>query len=112
MVFGMPARCAESTSTDGEIVAEEIEGMAEKGLHEVRNYQEELLMHLIKWRWQPGEYVSPNWQPPVLEPRPELARILAASRNLISYMKEPVARVWVWSKVIDVKHLANTGIPS
>lgn len=112
MVFGVPARCAESTSTDGELVAEEIEGMAEKGLHEVRNHQEELLMHLIKWRWQPGEYVSPNWQSAVLEPRRELARILEDSRSLISDMKEPVARVWVWSKVIDVKHLPNAGIPA
>ncbi|WP_437560586.1 DUF29 family protein [Acidithiobacillus sulfuriphilus] len=108
----MSARCAESTSTDWELVAEETEGMAEKGLHEVRNHQEELRMHLIKWRWQPGEHVNPDWQSAVLDPWQELARILEGSLSLISYMKEPVARVWVWAKVIDVKHLPNAGIPS
>ncbi len=86
--------------------------MAEKGLHEVRNHQGELPMHLIKWRWQSDEHVSPNWQSAVLELWQELARILGDSPSLISYMKEPVARVWIWAKVIDVKHFSNAGIPS
>jgi len=78
---------------DIEILAEEVESMAKRDRAELRSRLRVLLMHLLKWGWQPGERSS-SWHSTILEQRSEMEDVLERSPSLRPTLAESVARAY------------------
>lgn len=85
--FEWTQRCAELirqgrlNQADLEHVAEEIEDMGNRDRREVHSRLVILLMHLLKWNFQP-ERRSPSWRATIVEQRRKLKLILQDSPSL------------------------------
>ena len=62
-------------------IAEELESMGRSERRAITSRLEVLLMHLLKWRLQPGRQ-SRSWQLTIKEQRRRLARLLAENPSL------------------------------
>src|SRR5262245_48224577 len=68
---------------DPEALAEELEGLARSQTHELASRLEVLVMHLLKWVYQPQlRWGSHSWADTILEQRNQLARLLLANPSL------------------------------
>jgi hypothetical protein len=66
---------------DTEHLLEEIEAMGRSERRELTRRFEVLLMHLLKWRYQP-ELRGRSWQLTIIEQRRRIAKLLAANPSL------------------------------
>ena len=71
----------EPLGLDVENLVNEVEALASKDRRELRSRLEELLLHLLKWRYQP-ERQSSSWNDSILQQRYQLADLLATSPSL------------------------------
>ena len=74
-------RAGHLAEVDFEHIAEELESMGRSERRAITSRLEVLLMHLLKWRLQPGRQ-SRIWQLNIQEQRRRLARLLAENPSL------------------------------
>jgi hypothetical protein len=72
---------------DWENVAEELEGMARSDRRALESQLERLLLHLLKWRYEPAQR-SGSWQASIEEARYRIERWLQESPSLKSQIDE------------------------
>jgi Domain of unknown function DUF29 len=75
---------------DFDNLAEEIESVGRSERREIRSRLEILLIHLLKWRYQP-EKQSASWRASVSEPRRRIEGVLADNPSLRSFPAEALA---------------------
>ncbi|MBE9174625.1 DUF29 domain-containing protein [Synechocystis salina LEGE 06155] len=73
-------------SLDVENLIEEIESMGHSDKREVYSHLKVLLLHLLKWKYQPLKRTA-SWQNNIDEQRDQLSLILADSPSLNPHMK-------------------------
>lgn len=93
-------------------IAEEIADMGSRDQREVRNLLQELMMHLLKWKFQPSLRYNPSggssWLVSINKQRAELGGIFDQSPSLVRHGRDAVARVYAGA-VRGAS--AETGIP-
>ena len=72
---------------DLENLAEEVEDMARSQKKEIRSRLEVLVMHLLKWKYQPGRR-TPSWKTTVFNQRHDLVELIAEMPSLGPYLRE------------------------
>jgi hypothetical protein len=72
---------------DIENMAEEIESLGRSDKRELRSRLTVLLMHLLKWHYQP-EQQSNSWRATLTEQRIRILDLLAESPSFVSYLRE------------------------
>jgi len=98
---------------DIEHIAEEIQDMGSRDHREVHSLLRELIMHLLKWKFQPerrcGASGGSSWLGSINKQRSELEGIFEQSPSLRRYAREELARVYGRA----VRHASGeTGLPA
>jgi hypothetical protein len=78
---GRILRTRNAAALDWENLAEEVESLGSRERNEIRNRLRVLLMHLLKWQFQP-ERRSHSWQSTIGEQRTHIAGIIEDSPSL------------------------------
>ncbi|MEL6604892.1 MAG: DUF29 domain-containing protein [Cyanobacteria bacterium J06614_10] len=78
---------------------EEIEYLARKDKKALRSYLEVLLMHLLKWQFQPSKR-SKSWKVSVTRARLEIEDIFEDSPSLKNYLPTVVNRVYARARTV------------
>jgi hypothetical protein len=78
---------------DFDHLAEEIESVGRSERREIRSRLEILLIHLLKWRYQP-EKQSGSWRASVSEARRRIENVLADNPSLRSFAAEALASAY------------------
>lgn len=68
-------------------LAEEVESMGNTQKHALVSHLAILLMHLLKWKYQPGKR-TPSWETTILVQRDEVADLLEDSPSLRSELEK------------------------
>ncbi len=84
---GRALRDRATNALDYDNLAEEIESLGRRDKREIEYRLENLLVHLLKWRYQP-EWRSPSWEASIDEARLRIERVLKDSPSLRSYPGE------------------------
>lgn len=87
-------------------IAEEIESLGRSDRRELKSRLTVLLMHLLKWRYQP-EQRSNSWRATILEQRMQILDLLSESPSLVSYLKGEVD--WCYNNAKSLA-AAKTGL--
>ena len=88
-------------------LAEEIEGLARSDQHAIRSHLKILLLHLLKWQYQP-ERRSESWDNSIANARDEIEALVEYSPSLAPVPREMIAKVYP-KAVRDAAK--QTGIP-
>ncbi len=72
---------------DLENLIEEVKGMSRREKRELKNRLTVLIMHLLKWKYQPSK-ISPSWKSPIVEQRRQIEYLLEDSPSLKPYLLE------------------------
>lgn len=75
------------THLDVEHLIEELEAMGRSERRQLANRLENLLMHLLKWQYQP-ELRSRSWELTILEQRRRIAKLLRNNPSLQHYLPD------------------------
>src|SRR5438477_5730479 len=100
-------RAGEFSQLDAARIAEEVEDMGRSIRHELRNRLAVLIMHLLKWQYQPG-YRSPSWSGTISEQREQIADLLEESPSLRQLPTQESSKIY---KLAVRKALRETGLP-
>jgi Domain of unknown function DUF29 len=92
---------------DWDNLAEEIESLGRSQRSEIRNRLTVILLHLLKWEYQPSKRKL-GWKASILEARRQLNRELRESPSLRSYPAEVLAEQF---EVARLKAAAETELP-
>jgi hypothetical protein len=87
-------------------LAEEIESMGKNNRRELGSRLVVLLMHLLKWRYQPNRR-SPSWATTVRDQRDEIEDLLADSPSLRPVVKDTLSAVYARARR---KAISETGL--
>jgi hypothetical protein len=92
---------------DWENAAEELESMGKRDRRELESRLRGLLMHLMKWVWQP-EKRGASWEATIVEQRKEILKIFIQSPSLKGHAEQVLTEEWR-----DARRLASieTGLP-
>jgi len=93
---------------DLEHLAEEIDSLGKSDRRALVSHLDRLLLHLLKWRYDPAQEPRRGWQLTIRHARRELAELLAENRSLHGYPAERLADAYRHARgdaVID------TGLP-
>lgn len=82
-------RAGKLSAADIEHIAEEIDSMGRSEMRELVNRLTVLLMHLLKWQYQPGGRGN-SWRLTIAEQRNQLARHLRYNPSLKSRLAEAI----------------------
>ncbi len=77
---------------------EEVESMGVSQRHELRSRLKQLLMHLIKWQWQP-ERRGPSWLTSIGNQRYEINGLLKDSPSLKRFIPDIMVDAWARARV-------------
>jgi hypothetical protein len=99
-------RARQAVALDWANLLEEVESMGASQRRELRNRMRVLLMHLIKWQWQP-ERRGASWGSTIDVQRYELMDLLVASPSLKKDVSDVILYVWPQAKKEAAK---ETGI--
>jgi hypothetical protein len=91
---------------DRENLAEEIEALGRSERREIENRLIVLLLHLLKWKYQPGKRKT-GWKATILEARRQLLRTISESPSLKAYPAEIVPEQY---EIARLKAVAETGM--
>jgi len=94
---------------DLEHLAEELEGMSARELREIRSRLIVLIMHLLKWEYQPLKQ-SNSWKSTIFQQRFELQDLLAQSPSLKNKFRNELENIRIYKKAIIDASL-ETGLP-
>jgi len=92
---------------DAEHVAEELESMGKSERRELISRLEVLLVHLLKWQFQPG-LRGASWEITILKQRDSLADLLEESPSLRQGLSEHLVRAYGRARRYAAK---ETGLP-
>lgn len=87
---------------------EEIEDLAREDKKALRSYLEGLLMHLLKWQFQPSKR-SKSWTTSITRARFEIEDIIEDSPSLKNYLPTVIDKVYKRAKVLAEQ---ETGLSS
>jgi hypothetical protein len=93
---------------DIEHIAEEIEDMGKRNLHEMSSRVRVLLSHLLKWQLQP-EKKSRSWERTIASQRTELGQLLEDSPSLRVRIQPNLRHIYQKSVQLAV---LDTGLPN
>ena len=96
----------EFSQLDIENVAEELESMGRSDKRELRSRLVQLLMHLLKWQYQPG-FRSHSWTSTIAEQRDQVKESLDESPSLRPTVAADLPRVY---KIARIKAAGETGL--
>jgi nitrous oxide reductase len=99
-------RAGKLTEIDVENIAEELESMGKSQHAELVSRLAVLLMHLLKWQYQP-EKCSRSWELTIIEQRQEVLELLEDSPSLKHDVTDKIARAY---KKSLIKAERETGI--
>lgn len=88
-------------------ILEEIESMGRSEYHQLSHRLDVLLMHLLKWKFQP-ENRSTSWQGSIKEQRFRLKKFIKESPGLKPRLPEATAEAYCVAKITAFK---ETGLP-
>jgi hypothetical protein len=91
---------------DRENLAEEIEALGRSERREIENRLTVLLLHLLKWKYQPGKQKA-GWKATILEARRQLHRTISESPSLKAYPAEIMSEQY---EIARLKAAAETGV--
>ena len=100
-------RAGRLSAADIEHIAEEIESMGKTEKRELVNRLGVLLLHLLKWQFQP-ERKGSSWQSTVRVQRRDLARLLRDNPSLKSKLEEVMSDAYGDAILLAV---GETGLP-
>ena len=92
---------------DWENLAEEIESLGRSDQREVKSRLTTLLVHLLKWRYQP-EKRSDSWADTIARERLELPFIFEQSPSLVSFAEAAFAKAY---RLARSEAARQTGLP-
>ena len=85
----------EFAQVDWEHVAEEIADMGKRDRREARSRMTVLLMHLLKWRFQPELRKTSSWRATIAEQRMELRLVFDDSPSLRRVARDELAAIYL-----------------
>jgi hypothetical protein len=91
---------------DFDNIAEEVESLGRSERREIASRLEVLLLHLLKWRFQPDRR-SLSWRASIRDARDELERVLDDNPSLRALPAERLPKVYVRARA---KALEETGL--
>ena len=91
---------------DIENVAEELESMGRSDKRELRNRLIQLIMHLLKWQYQPG-FRSRSWTSTIREQRDQVKESLEESPSLRPTVTIELSKV---HRIARIKAAGETGL--
>jgi len=100
-------RAGRLDSLDRENLAGEIEGLVRSDKRALASQLERLLLHLLKWRYQPS-HRSVSWQRSILHARAEVADLLEDSPSLRADVPAHIARRY---RAARAGAIDETGLP-
>jgi hypothetical protein len=92
---------------DIEHIAEELESMGKRDKREIISRLSILLMHLLKWQFQPG-FRGASWQNTIIEQRQQVQLILEDSPSLKHQVEEKITKAY---QSALRKAVNETGLP-
>lgn len=90
---GRALRAHKIDALDWENLAEEVESLARSEARELESRLEVLLVHLLKWRYQPKKR-SRSWQLTIREQRQRVARVVYQNPGLKSTLGESLTAAY------------------
>ncbi|WP_016952627.1 DUF29 domain-containing protein [Anabaena sp. PCC 7108] len=93
---------------DFDYIAEEIEDMGRSQKRELENRLEVLIMHLLKWRFQPN-LRSRNWQLTIKEQRLRLEKIISENPSLKTFLADSLDKTY---QLVTISAERETGFSS
>ncbi len=93
---------------DLEHIIEELEDMSKSEKRALESFLENLLMHLLKWQYQPYYIGKRSWASTIIEQRQRLSFHLKDNPGLKSKLPEAIERAYTFAKSGAEK---ETGIP-
>jgi hypothetical protein len=93
---------------DYDNLAEEIEGVGVSNKHEIESRLEVLLIHLLKWRYNP-DWRCNSWRSSIREARRRIALVLKSSPSLKTFPGE--ALVDAYHLALDDENVRGLGAP-
>jgi hypothetical protein len=100
-----------SNEIDWKNVAEEIEAVGRSERREIKSRLEVLLIHLLKWRYQP-DHQSKSWLASIDEARSRITDILEDSPSLKAYPGEALADAYRSARNDrTINYLDNSDVP-
>lgn len=100
-------RAGKLSAADIEHIAEEIESMGRSEKRELVNRLTVLLLHLLKWRFQPGRR-SASWEATITVQRDDLADHLRDNPSLKAKLDEAVSDAYRKAAILAA---GETGLP-
>ena len=100
-------RSGELSEIDAANIAEELESMGKNNRRELGSRMAVLLMHLLKWRYQPNRR-SPSWATTVRDQRDEIEAILVDSPSLRPVVRDTLSAIYTRARR---KAIGETGLP-
>lgn len=100
-------RARSHNDIDWDNLAEEVEDVGRNQKHQLRKRLGVLLMHLLKWEFQPGRR-SHSWQSTISEQRAHIAGLIEISPSLVRLPDESMDWSYEWAR----RHaISETGLP-
>jgi hypothetical protein len=87
-------RAKDWAALDLEHLAEEIDSLGKSDRRALVSHLDRLLLHLLKWRYDPAREPRRSWQLTIRHARRELTELLADNRTLHSYPAEHLATAY------------------
>jgi hypothetical protein len=91
---------------DWDNLAEEIESLGTSNLDQIESRLENLILHLLKWKYQP-ELQCGSWRGSIFEARRRIARLIKKNPSLSAYPGEYLPEAY---PVACKRALAETGL--
>lgn len=91
-------------------IAEEIEDMGRSEKRELENRLELLLMHLLKWQFQPN-LRSRSWQLTIKEQRLRLEKLLQENPSLSSFLADLLDKTYQLATIIAERETGFSSFP-
>jgi len=95
-----------SNALDWDNLAEEIESLGNSNLDQIESRLDNLILHLLKWKYQP-ELRCGSWRGSIFEARRRIARLLKKNPSLRPYPGEYLPEAY---PVAREKALLETGL--
>lgn len=86
-----------SNELDWDNLAEEIETLGRSDRRQIGSRLENLILHLLKWRYQPEQQCG-GWRGSMLEARHRLERLLDESPSLRPYPAEYLPKAYAYAR--------------
>ena len=87
---------------DWEHLIEEVEGLARTEARELESRLEVLLVHLLKWRYQPKKR-SRSWTLTIREQRQRVARVITQNPGLKRMLAESVTAAYALARLVAAR---------